>query len=161
MNTIMKIVLAGGLACAAGVAAAASAATASAAPVASRQTVISFTQHETSDHNFNLGSGHGIAVGLIQLAADNDYQGSRQIGHDGGSCTMTRLSGGTADELCNVTFALTRGQIDAAGLVTSTPSGPGTFTIAITGGTGAYAGARGQATVVPARSPKITLRLGG
>jgi hypothetical protein len=122
-------------------------------------TTIAFTEHETSNKTFNLGTAHGVAVGFIQLDANDDIQAGHKIGHDGGSCTITRVSNGTADDLCNVTFALTNGQIDAAGLVTSTPSGPGTFTIAIVGGTGLYNGARGEATVVSAQSPKITIHL--
>jgi hypothetical protein len=121
---------------------------------------IAFAEHETSDRTFNLGAGHGVAVGFVELSASDDMQAGRKIGHDGGNCTITRLSNGTADDLCTLTFVLARGQINAVGLVTSTPAGPGTFTIAIVGGTGAYSSAHGQATVVSARSPKVTLHLG-
>lgn len=145
---LLAVCLAGGLGVAATNAAAAT-------PASGR--TISFTERETSDRTFNLGSGHGVVVGFVELAASDDIQGVRQIGHDGGSCTITRLSDGTADDLCNVTFVLTGGQVDAAGLVTSTPAGPGTFTVAIVGGTGDYSGAHGQATVVSAQSPRVTL----
>ncbi len=42
---------------------------------------------------------------------------------------------------------------------TSTPSGPGTFQLAVTGGTGNYQDARGYATVVPGNSPTVTIHL--
>ncbi len=66
-------------------------------------------------------------------------RGGTQIGYDGENYTVTRLGGGTADELCTVVAVLAAGQIDLAGLVTSTPQGPGTFQVAVTGGTGSYA----------------------
>jgi hypothetical protein len=120
---------------------------------------ISFTEHTVSDHNFNLGPGHGFAVGSVELYANKLLQGSRQIGHDGGSCTTVRLGTQSADELCNVTLVLSRGQIDLAGLVTSTAKGPGTFRLAITGGTGHYQRIRGYATIVPSQSPKVTVHI--
>lgn len=120
---------------------------------------ISFTEHQTSDQNFNLGSGHGIAVGAVELSADNLMQGSTQIGRDGGSCTITRLSAQSADDLCSDILVLAHGQIDLGGLVPSTPQGPGTFQLAVTGGTGRYQNARGYATVVPSQNPKVTVHL--
>jgi hypothetical protein len=132
--------------------------TAAAAP-ASAGTTISFTQHTTSDHTFNLGSGHGIAVGYVELVANKLMQGGKQIGHDGQSYTVTRLGNGSADELVSAVEVLTHGQIDLSGLVTSTPSGPGTFQLAVTGGTGNYQDALGYATVVPGSAPRVTIHL--
>lgn len=141
-------------------AAGAGAAIAAAAPAAApAEGTISFTEHNISDHSFNLGSGHGFAVGSVELIANNLMQGSTRIGHDGGNCTVTRLSGGTADELCTTVVVLAHGQIDMGGLVTSTPKGPTPFPVAVTGGTGSYQNARGYATVVPGPAPKITIHL--
>jgi hypothetical protein len=120
---------------------------------------ISFTEHQISDQNFNLGSGHGIAVGAIELSANKLMQGSKQIGRDGAICTITRLSARSADDLCSDILVLAHGQIDLAGLVTSSPQGPGTFQLAVTGGTGRYQHARGYATVVPSQNPKVTVHL--
>jgi hypothetical protein len=120
---------------------------------------ISFTEHPVSDRNFNLGSAHGIAVGAVELSANNLVQGGKQIGRDGVSCTFTRLSARSADDLCFDVLALTGGQIDLAGLVPSTPQGPGTFQLAVTGGTGRYQDARGYATVVAGQNPKVTVHL--
>ena len=134
---------------------------AAAAPTGPAGQTISYTETAVSDHGFNLGSGHGVAVGFIELAANKLMRGGTQIGTDGENCTVTRLGGGTADELCTVVADLAGGQIDLAGLVTSTPQGPGTFQVAVTGGTGSYAGARGYATVVSAQHPRVTIHLTG
>ena len=83
-------------------------------------TTISFTEHNISDRTFNLGSGHGFAVGYVELVANKLMQGGKQIGHDGQSYTVTRLGNGSADELVSSVEVLARGQIDLSGLVTST-----------------------------------------
>jgi hypothetical protein len=132
--------------------------TAASAP-ASAGTTISFTQTNISDRTFNLGSGHGFAVGYVELVADKLMQGGKQVGHDGLSSTVTRLGAGSADEVVSAVEVLAHGQIDLAGLVTSTPSGPGTFRLAVTGGTGNYQDARGYATVVPGNTPTVTIHL--
>jgi hypothetical protein len=150
--------IAAGVLAAAGAGVAIMAAAATASPVGQ---TISYTETETSNHSFNLGSGHGVAVGFIQLSGNKLMQGGTQIGTDGGNCTITRLGGGTADELCTVVAVLAAGQIDLSGLVTSTPQGPGTFQVAVTGGTGSYASARGYATVVSGQHPRVTIHLTG
>jgi hypothetical protein len=132
--------------------------TAAAAP-ASANSVISFTEHNVSDQSFNLGSHHGFAVGYVELVANKLMRGTQQIGHDGESYTVTRLGSGSADEEVSATEVLAGGQIDLSGLVTSTPQGPGTFQLAVTGGTGSYNGARGYATVVPGQAPVVTIHL--
>jgi hypothetical protein len=105
MNKAIQGLLAASLAGGLGLGAAT---TASASPTSDK--TISFTEHETSDQTFNLGVGNGVAVGFVELSANDDLQGGHNIGHDGGSCTITRLSNGTADDLCNMTFVLTGGQ---------------------------------------------------
>ncbi len=127
--------------------------------VARAGTVISFTLKETSNQSFELGKGHGVRVGWVQLNADDLMQGTKQIGHDGASCVITRFGGGTADDLCTITMVLPGGQIDLQGLTTSTKSGPGPFQLAITGGTGTYRTARGYAAVEPTQTPKVTLHI--
>jgi hypothetical protein len=69
------------------------------------------------------------------------------------------VGSGSADEIVSATEALARGQIELAGLVTTTPHGPGTFQLAVTGGTGHYTSARGYATVAPGSTPKVTIHL--
>ena len=157
MTTIRRRTAAAALAVAA-IAGTIVAITAAAAP-ASAGTTISFTQTNISDRTFNLGSGHGFAVGYVELVANKLMQGGKQIGHDGQSYTVTRLGNVSADELVSAVEVLAHGQIDLSGLVTSTPSGPGTFQLAVTGGTGNYQDAHGYATVVPGSTPKVTIDL--
>jgi hypothetical protein len=134
--------------------------TAAAAP-ASTATTISFTEVNISDRTFNLGSAHGFAVGYVELVANKLMQGGKQVGHDGLVFTVTRAGHGSADEVASAVEVLTRGQIDLSGLVTSTPTGPGTFQLAVTGGTGTYQDARGYATVMPGSTPRVTIHLTG
>ena len=134
-------------------------ATITAAAPAPTGTAITFTAVSISDRTFNLGSGHGIAVGYVELSADKLMQGGNQIGHDGETFTVTRLGAGSADGVFSAVEVLAHGQIDLSGLVTSTPAGPGTFQLAVTGGTGTYQDARGYATVVPGNTPTVTIHL--
>jgi hypothetical protein len=159
MTTIRKRTAAAALAAAA-IGGTIAAITATAAP-ASAGTAITFTQVSVSDQTFNLGSGHGIAVGYVELSANKLMQGGRQIGHDGETFTVTRLGVGSADGVVSAVEVLAHGQIDLSGLVTSTPAGPGTFQLAITGGTGTYQDARGYATVVPGNIPTVSIHLAG
>jgi hypothetical protein len=86
-------------------------------------------------------------------------QGGKQIGHDGQSYTVTRLGNGSADDLAWSVEVLAHCLIDSSELVTATPSRPGTFQLAVTGGTGSYQDARGYAYVVPGSAPKVTIHL--
>jgi hypothetical protein len=159
MTTIRKRTAAAALAAAA-IGGTIAAITITAAP-ASAGTAITFTQVSISDQTFNLGSGHGIAVGYIELGANKLMQGGRQIGHDGETFTVTRLGADSADGVVSAVEVLAHGQVDLSGLVTSTPTGPGTFQLAVTGGTGIYQDARGYATVVSGNTPTVTIHLTG
>ena len=157
MNLASGMMAAAGVICGLGLNSGLGVAGASTSP---RATIISFTQQTTSDHTFNLGPKRGVAVGYTELIADNDMQGSKKIGHDGATCAITRLSHGTADDLCTLSLVLARGQIDLSGLTTSSASGPGNFYLAVVGGTGAYSDARGFATVDPSDPyPQVTLHI--
>ncbi len=153
-----------GIGIAAGVLAAAGAGVAimaAAAPASPAGRTISYTEVMISNHGFNLGSGHGDAVGFVELASNKLMRGGTQIGTDGENCTITRLGSGTADSLCDVVDVFAAGQIDLSGLVTSTRQGPGTFQVAVIGGTGRYTGARGYATVISGQRPRVTIHLTG
>jgi hypothetical protein len=65
-----------------------------------------------------------------------------QVGHDGVSCIVTDPSGPEAE--CTATFALPGGQITTQFLNTPPPEKHA----AVTGGTGAYRNARGEAVLV-------------
>jgi hypothetical protein len=75
-------------------------------------------------------------------------KGGRQLGTDGGACTVTRVTdaaSGSGVLLCEVTFSLPGGDIETDGLNTLTNGGfVGTQSASITGGTGKYRHASGQ-----------------
>ncbi len=152
-------VLAMGLAGGTGLGLAATATAATGSTGVHAGSTISFVSHPTSDKIFHLGKTKAFGVGFVELVAGNDMQGRTKIGHDDSVQTVTRVSGGTADEVFTVTFALAGGQISTMGVVTSTRTGPAPFELAIVGGTGKYAAARGYAAVIPANAPKITLHV--
>ena len=70
-----------------------------------------------------------------------DREGEK-IGHDGGVCTITSVKG--MEVQCLVTVYLSDGQITLQGLATEGEA----FVFAVTGGTGQYQGASGEARVV-------------
>jgi hypothetical protein len=83
-----------------------------------------------------------------------DHRG-RQVGHDGGVCSLTDPA---APELhCTVTFWLPNGQITTQFLNTPPPR----KRVAVTGGTGAYRHAGGEAILVenPDQTGVITFHL--
>lgn len=77
-----------------------------------------------------------------------------EIGFDGGNCTVVRIGDdGDYYILCNVSMMLPDGTLSFQTFVQEVfPPPP--FYAAITGGTGAYAGARGEMHIDPA-SPDI------
>ena len=98
--------------------------TAAAAP-ASAATTISFTEHNISDQTFNLGSGHGFAVGYVELVAPSPMHGGKQIGHDGQKLHRYPAGAPSPDEVVSAVEVLAHGQIDLSGLVTSILVGTG------------------------------------
>jgi hypothetical protein len=70
-------------------------------------------------------------------------QSGKQAGHDGVSCTITDPAGGSEAE-CTATFALSGGQLTTQFLNTPPP----VKHLAVTGGTGKYRKARGDAVLV-------------
>jgi hypothetical protein len=85
------------------------------------------------------------------------FQGGRQVGHDGGACTLTNLT--RPEEACTITWSLPRGIITGQWL--NTP--PTLKVVAITGGTGIYRNVRGEARLVEFSSQQgaVTFRLLG
>lgn len=71
------------------------------------------------------------------------------VGFDGGTCTVVRLDDGHSHIVCNVSMSLPEGTIAFQTFVEEVfPPPP--FFAAITGGTGAYRGARGEMHIDPA-----------
>ena len=90
------------------------------------------------------------------MFSDDVSRGSKHVGILGGECTVTRLQPNpvpagqeptSATVNCVVSIQLSKGQLTLQGLVTFSEEAGSSFTIAITGGTGAYRTAHGEATV--------------
>jgi hypothetical protein len=93
--------------------------------------------------------GHGPAGNQI-LATDDIYRQGRKAGHDASICQVVAdLGQDGARFQCVATVSLPEGQLTAQGLPTLTETGTQPFTLAITGGTGAYRTARGQVQITP------------
>lgn len=119
------------------------------------------TATQTADEFLDFGAP-GPSTGDQIVFADTLKRDGRNAGEDGGSCTVTTVDG--YDSLtanCVATLRLHRGQITVQGLVTFNDEGDRPFTVAITGGTGAYRGASGEMRVRPISDTKdvYTLRL--
>jgi hypothetical protein len=93
------------------------------------------------------GDGFGFISGLYKWAGTK--RGAR-VGHDEGVCTFLKISaseqGFSASAHCVASFFLPAGTVLVEGFIHFT-EGPGRFDVAVVGGTGAYANARGFARI--------------
>ena len=87
--------------------------------------------------NLDLGED-GLSLGDEFIFRDVLRHAGEKIGHDGGVCTVTSVTG--PETQCLVTVSLSGGRIVIAGLNKEGPD----FLIAVTGGTGQYQGASGE-----------------
>lgn len=108
----------------------------------------------------------GFTLGdQVTFSDDLSAKSGKPAGVDGGACTLTRVADAAAQSgtaQCLVTYELDGGQIATQGLLELTNGGfVGTQTAAITGGTGAYRDAGGEATLQFIRPGelKVTLAL--
>jgi hypothetical protein len=93
--------------------------------------------------------GHG-PVGNQFVTTGEVFRQGRNVGHDASVCQiMADLDQAGARFQCVATLSLSEGQLTAQGLATLTETGSQPFTLAITGGTGAYRTAHGQIQVTP------------
>jgi allene oxide cyclase len=101
--------------------------------------VVSVIEHASTDAVTNEGNGSGDVVGDILTFSNEvfDKSNSHKVGSDQGYCV--RMVVGESWE-CVWTTLLPRGQITVEGPFYDTKDS----VLAITGGTGAYANARGQ-----------------
>jgi len=86
----------------------------------------------------------------------------REVGTSGGVCVVTETVPPytVAAFHCVATLSLRRGQITLQGLVeVQGEDDPGPFTVAITGGTGAYRGASGEAVIRDVSDRKTIYKL--
>jgi hypothetical protein len=115
------------------------------------------------DQFLDLGP-QGLSLGDEDVFSDDLFtsKGGSKVGFDGGKCTAVRLdkASNMATFQCLVTVSLKGGQITIQGLITFSGSEVGsTFTLAVTGGTGAYEGVSGQATITETSQTEATVRL--
>ena len=75
------------------------------------------------------------------VITDSYSQGGKSVGTDVVHCMLVT----TKESICFVAVSLPRGQLELQGI--GPAGGTGDFTVAVTGGTGAYANARGTATI--------------
>ena len=105
----------------------------------------------------------GFTLGDVVALSDDLRVGDKPAGVDGGVCTLVRIAdadaqSGTAQ--CLVTYSLAGGQITTQGLLTLTNGGfIGTQDAAITGGTGRYRDARGEARLEFIRPGELEITL--
>jgi Allene oxide cyclase barrel like domain len=115
-------------------------------PAASAGTgALTFRAVTTEASTVDLGD-QGLSQGDEFIFHDVLKRNGDKIGHDGGVCTVTSTKG--PESQCVVTFLLDGGQITVQGLFKEMGPLPQTFTFAVTGGTGQYVGAGGEARVV-------------
>ena len=151
MNTYGKRALA---------AAVASLGAAALAPTASADTTLVLFEHDTVQHQVDLGGpGPGPGDQFIFAGDVFDRPGGVLLGTLAGSCTTLTGNDKAGQSACNGTFNLAGGQIvlqsvvDTAALFVRGDTVPHS----IVGGTGIYQNARGNATVqVPPDVPNLT-----
>jgi hypothetical protein len=110
---------------------------------------IRLTATEVAFNYLDLGD-KGPTLGEQIVFADTLSHAGKMVGEDGGTCTVTRVvsqSGLTTH--CVATLSLRYGQITVQGLVTFREGSEMPFTVAVTGGTGAYRSAGGELRVIP------------
>ena len=107
----------------------------------------------------------GDSVGDVTAFSELILQDGRQVGIDGAICTTTNVAHDRSGSvLCVANLRLPAGQISIQGLMTFTATGPDkTAAFAITGGTGTYRNARGDAvlTNLPNDDIQVDLNITG
>jgi allene oxide cyclase-like protein len=113
--------------------------------------VLQVTRQDVENRFLDLDhSGSGSdSVGDINAFSADFYVGDAKVGIDGGTCTLVRRP---AIYHCVATNAFGEGQLTVMTLADFSQTAPGHF--AITGGTGAYRGARGEVTYVDNPDPQ-------
>lgn len=104
------------------------------------------TQHDF--HELGVGK-KGPTPGAVFIFSEKLAQAGKPVGSDHVVCTFTG-SWPRETDLCRAVFQLTGGSIVAEGV-----SARGPFTVAVTGGTGRYTGARGTIHATPTRTGEM------
>jgi hypothetical protein len=123
-----------------------------------RVQVIRLVARGVQETNLDLGK-KGFSQGDQEVVALNLFRDGKKTGEAGNLCQFVRVTKASATDLCQVDMSLSAGQITAHGLVTSTSAGPGTYFLAITGGTGAYQTAHGQVKITATTTNEVPITL--
>lgn len=90
----------------------------------------------------------GFSLGDRFVFTDEAFRGGRLVGSAHGECTIVQIDGEDVSVQCLATWVLKKGQLTSQGVVTFSESDEAPeFTIAVTGGTGRYKDAGGEARV--------------
>ena len=127
-------------------------------PANHRVQVIKLVAKGGQETNIDLGK-KGFSQGDQEIVALSLFRDGKRVGEAGNLCQFVRVTRASATDLCQVDMSLPQGQLTAHGLVTSTPAGPGTFYLAITGGTGAYQTAHGQVKITATSTSEVPITL--
>jgi hypothetical protein len=96
----------------------------------------------------------GFGTGDQYVLSDTLYRDGRRVGRDAATCTVVTAEG---DSICDLVLVLPEGHVMVRGLL---PASPGTIRLAVTGGTGRYATARGDVVLIQKESSSdLTVRL--
>jgi hypothetical protein len=96
------------------------------------------------DRSGTAGNPAPDSMGDEDVFTAEFFHGTKQVGFDGGTCTLVRLPTWFH---CVATNVFAKGSLTTQFLTDFSSSAPGHF--AITGGTGAYRGASGEVLYVP------------
>jgi hypothetical protein len=127
---------------------------------AAADTTLTLFEHDTQQAMVDLGDpGPGPGDEFLFAGDVFDHAGGANIGHVAGKCATLSGDATNGDAFCQGTFVLEGGQLAIQGLAdTAALFGTGTpGAVAIVGGTGIYANARGDGTIqVPPDVPNQT-----
>ncbi|WP_217198666.1 allene oxide cyclase barrel-like domain-containing protein [Streptomyces buecherae] len=108
-------------------------------------------QHAVTD----LGPA-GTSLGDYNSFSGRAIRDGREVGLGAGSCKTVHIEGDKATTQCVITVEIGRGSVTMQSLA---PKGGSSLDMAITGGTGAYAGARGTAHYWAIGTPDECMRV--
>jgi allene oxide cyclase-like protein len=125
-----------------------------------RTQTFTLTSKTGPEADLDLGE-KGFGLGDQFVFSDTLFRGDKQVGRDGGSCTIVQFTTETEPVTvnCVVTLELRRGQLTAQGLITFAEANDAPFFVAITGGTHAYKTAHGQIRVTSVDDATDLLRV--
>jgi hypothetical protein len=106
-------------------------------PMRQAAETLRFVSKDGTMTSIDLGA-KGLGSGDEYILSDKLYTDGRRVGRDAGTCTVVTAGG---DAVCDLVLVLPAGHIVVHGLLPATAH---EFPLAVTGGTGRYATARGE-----------------